>query len=128
MELKFKLLNCLNEDKLSHLNKLLKELINYCATRKRSFQFSTVFRCVGGMAYQSWRISLQTHNHNVVQMMSQPPHTIGLEGSCYHHQCKFNVILKLKVTFLKMLPKKCIHASLRNFGCTNFCHPISRIT
>ncbi len=39
-------------------------------------------------------------------MTSQPSHNIGLEGSCYHHQCKFNVILKLNLHFFENVGEK----------------------
>ncbi len=39
-------------------------------------------------------------------MTSQPPYTICFEGSCYHHQCKFNVILKLNLYFFENVAEK----------------------
>ncbi len=39
-------------------------------------------------------------------MTSQPPHTVGLEGSCYHHQRKFYVILKLNLHIFENVAKK----------------------
>ncbi len=45
-------------------------------------------------------------------MTSQPPHTIGLEGSCYHPQCKFKVILKLNFHFFENIAKK-LHTRIK---------------
>ncbi len=44
--------------------------------------------------------------YSVVQLTSQATHTIGLEGSCYHHQCKFHVMMKLNLYFSENVAEK----------------------